>query len=87
MKNAKIKEVRHLITANPSLVGANAPAVQAAESILRDPKTRAVYVVDREYKLLGTVNLRRLVNHFLPNLFEADIIGRGIIEEIGVKNV
>ncbi|MFQ5867395.1 MAG: CBS domain-containing protein [bacterium] len=84
MKNVKVKEVRELITPHPSLIGASAPAVQAAEAILRNPTTRAVCVVDKESKLLGIINIRRLLRHFLPQMFGEDILGRGMLENLFV---
>ncbi len=82
MKNVKVKQARELITPHPSIIGANAPAVQAAEAILRDPQTRAIYVVDRESKLIGMIDIRRLLKHFLPQMFGVDVMGEGALESL-----
>ncbi|RKX69334.1 hypothetical protein DRP53_08510 [candidate division WOR-3 bacterium] len=87
MKNVKVKEVRGLINEHPSLIGANAPAVQAAEAILKNPRTRTVYIVDREKHLLGSINVRSLIRFFLPEMFEIDITGGEILKRIHVRTV
>lgn len=88
MQNVKVKEIRQLINPLPSLIGANAPAVQAAEAILRNPKTRAIYIVNKEKTLLGTINARRLIRYLMPYMFhEEDITGSETLKNIRIRNV
>jgi len=80
MKNIKVKEARTLITLRPSIISEEAPLQEVVRAIIDDPKHRALYVVDKNSKLIGTVDLRRLTRHIFPHFFEEDLIGRGIID-------
>jgi len=80
MKNIKVKEARDLITLRPSLISEDAPIQEVVRKIIDDPKHRALYVVNKNSKLSGIVDLRRLTRHVFPHLFEEDLIGRGIID-------
>ena len=82
MKSVRVKEIKNLVTPNPSLIGANAPAVQAVEAILRDPKTRVVHVVDKNLKLLGSIDIKIVIRTFLPDMFDVDLFASGIIERL-----
>ncbi len=55
MKRIKVKSVRNLITKEASLVKRDANAMEIAKAIVKDPKTRSVYVVDNDNKLLGII--------------------------------
>ena len=80
MKNIKVKEARELITLRPSIISENATLQEVLGTIIDNPKHRALYVVDKNSKLIGIVDLRRLTRHVFPHLFEEDLIGRGIID-------
>jgi len=41
-----------------------------------------IYVVDKERRLLGTIDVRGLLEHFLPHMFGVDILGEGILESL-----
>ncbi len=55
MKSFKVKLVRSLITKDASTVKKDADAMTTAKEIVKDPKTRSVYVVDSDNKLLGII--------------------------------
>ncbi len=55
MKTFKVKSVRSLITKSASTVKKDADAMTIAKAIVKDPKTRSVYVVDSDNKLLGII--------------------------------
>ncbi len=55
MEGFKVKSVRTLITKNASTVKKDADAMTIAKAIVKDPKTRSVYVVDSDNKLLGII--------------------------------
>ncbi len=55
MKSFKVKSVRCLITKDASTVKKDADAMTTAKEIVKDPKTRSVYVVDSDNKLLGII--------------------------------
>jgi len=80
MKNIKVKEARDLITLRPSIISEEVPIQEVVKTIIDDPKHRALYVVDKNSKLIGIIDLRRLARHIFPHFFEEDLIGRGIID-------
>ncbi len=55
MERMKVKSVRKLITQQASTVRKDAKAMEIAKAIVADPKTRSVYVVDADNKLLGII--------------------------------
>ncbi len=55
MERMKVKFVRKLITQEASTVRRDAGAMEIAKAIVADPKTRSVYVVDSDNKLLGII--------------------------------
>ncbi len=55
MKSLRVKSVRTLITKSASTVKKDADAMEIARAIVKDPKTRSVYVVDGDNKLLGII--------------------------------
>ncbi len=55
MKRIKVKSVRSLITKIASVVKKDDDPMTIAKAIVSDPKTRSVYVVDNDNKLLGII--------------------------------
>ncbi len=59
----RVKDIRNLITQEASIVKEDDPLLKVAEEIVRDPKTRAVYVVNNENKLVGIIPVIELVQY------------------------
>ena len=55
MKRITVKSVRSLITKTASIVRKEAGPMEIAKAIVEDPKTRSVYVIDSDRKLLGII--------------------------------
>jgi CBS domain-containing protein len=55
MKRITVKSVRNLITKAASIVRKEAGPMEIAKAIVEDPKTRSVYVIDSDRKLLGII--------------------------------
>ena len=55
MKRITVKSVRNLITKTASIVRKEAGPMEIAKAIVKDPKTRSVYVIDSDRKLLGII--------------------------------
>ncbi len=55
MKRITVKSMRNLITQEASTVRKEAGPMEIAKAIVADPKTRSVYVVDSDNKLLGII--------------------------------
>ena len=63
MKKIKVGNIRNLITQEASIVYENDNLLKVAEKIVEDPKTRAVYVVNSENKLVGIIPVIELVQY------------------------
>ena len=55
MKRIMVKSMRNLITQEASTVRKEAGPMEIAKAIVADPKTRSVYVVDSDNRLLGII--------------------------------
>ena len=51
MKKMKVKDIRNFVTQEASIVGEDEDLLKIAEEMVSDPKTRTVYVVNKENKL------------------------------------
>ena len=63
MKRLKVKNIRMMITQEASVVDEDASLIDVAEAIVEDPKTRAVYVLNKEKKLVGIIPVIELVQY------------------------
>ena len=63
MKKMKVKDIRNFITQEASIVGEDEDLLKIAEEMVSDPKTRTVYVVNKENKLVGVIPVIELVQY------------------------
>ncbi len=59
----KVRDIRTLITPDASVVDENAPLSEVAEEIIKDPKTTAVYVLNKDKKLVGVIPVTELIQY------------------------
>ena len=59
----RVKDIRNLITQEAAIVKEDDLLLKVAEEIVKDPKTRAVYVVDKNDKLVGIIPVIELVQY------------------------
>ncbi len=62
----KIKDVMHLVVENPTVVKKDETISKLLEAVNKDLKTRHVYVVDDENKLIGSVRMNSIVKYLFP---------------------
>ena len=62
----KVRDVQHLLVKDPTLVSPDADLDSVCASIVSDPKTRHVYVVDENRKLLGAIRMNKMVEYLFP---------------------
>lgn len=62
----KIKDVMHLVVENPTVVRKDEAIAKLLEAVNKDLKTRHVYVVDDENKLIGSVRMNSIVKYLFP---------------------
>jgi CBS domain-containing protein len=89
VKGIPVGKIRNIITSEASIVDEDASLLDVAEIMVKDPKTRAVYVVDREKNLKGIISLMTLVEHifyeYIPEEFSTCLGGYDIIKMMNTK--
>lgn len=61
-----VADVWELVVEKPSTIGPEAPLVELLEKAVEDKRTRHVYVVDGERRLLGTVRMTTVTELLFP---------------------
>ena len=73
MEKITVERVMSWVTREASVVEENAPLKEIAIRILEDPKTRTVYVVNSQNKLIGIIPVMELIQYiyarYLPDEF------------------
>ena len=62
----KVGEIMHLAVNNPTIIKADADMKELLFSINKDLRTRHVYVVNEEDKLIGSVRMNAVVKYLFP---------------------
>jgi CBS domain-containing protein len=66
LADLRVKDIRHLLVEDPATISPDASLLEVFEEMKRDLRTRHVYVVDDEKRLLGTVRMGSVVEHLFP---------------------
>ncbi len=74
MKKITVKSIRTLITQEASVVHEDDSLLTVAREIIRDPKTRSVYVVNSKDKLVGIIPVIELVQYIYFDMIPQDYI-------------
>ncbi len=59
----RVRDVRNLITQEPTVARRDESLVEVARKIVENPKTRSVYVVDSQNRLVGIIPVIELVQY------------------------
>ena len=62
----KINDVMHLVVKNPTVVKKDETISKLLDAVNKDLKTRHVYVVDDENRLIGSVRMNSIVKYLFP---------------------
>lgn len=62
----QVKDISHLLVENPASVPAGAPLREVLAKMIEDLRTRQIYVVDDEYRLIGVVRMNSVVEYLFP---------------------
>jgi len=62
----KVADIQHLVVAEPTVIGPDASVDEVLRCMLADLRTRSVYVVDDDRRLLGCVRMDRVVDRLFP---------------------
>ena len=65
IEHITVENVRHKISRRAALVFEDATIEKVVQVILKDPKTRCVYTIDKEGKLTGIITLTTLAKYAL----------------------
>lgn len=63
MKSVMVKDIRNMITRSASIVKEDDPLLKIAEEVVKDPRTRSVYVVDKKGILKGIIPVLELIQY------------------------
>jgi len=74
MKKLKVKYVHKLITQGASCVLEDADVITIAKEIIKDPKTRSVYVVNKDNKLLGIIPVANFAGYLFYEYIPDDLL-------------
>ena len=66
LANLLIKDIRHLLVENPASVTVETPLRKLLAEMINDVRTRQVYVVDGDNRLLGVVRMGSVVEYLFP---------------------
>ena len=66
LADMKVKDIRHLLVEDPATISPSASLLEVLEEMKKDLRTRHVYVVDTEDRLLGTVRMGSVVEYLFP---------------------
>ncbi len=73
MKRIEIKTVRSLITQNASTIRDTDDVMEIAKKMVEDPKTRSIYVLDKDERLVGIIPVQLFVQYlfyeYVPDEF------------------
>jgi len=73
MKKIRVSKIRKFITEKASIVDKDEGLMAIAKKIVEDPKTRSVYVVAQDHKLIGLIPVNYLVQYlfyeYVPDEF------------------
>jgi len=61
MKETKVGEIRKLITVEPAVVVENEQIENVIKIFIDNPIIRAVYVVDKKYRLVGIITMQDIL--------------------------
>ncbi len=59
----RVRDVRRLITQEPTVVREDDSLITVSKKIIEDPKTRSVYVVNSDEKLVGIIPVMELIQY------------------------
>lgn len=68
-----MRDVRNLLVKDPVVMGPEQSVEELLAAIIKDPRTRYAYVVDKKGRLIGSVRMNDVVRYLFP--FEAVVEG------------
>jgi len=66
LENKKIGNIRNLIVKDPTVIDKDAEMLEVLRKMNEDLRTRHLYVVDKDNKLVGSVRMNSIVQYLFP---------------------
>jgi len=86
----QVKDVRHLVVEDPSVIGPNQTIDELLRTIIDDTRTRHVYVINDDGRLIGVVRMNAVVEYLFPLTAIAthgSELLYGMLHDLGAKAV
>jgi CBS domain-containing protein len=68
LASVKVKDVKQLIVANPSILMENSSLNELLKEIIKDSRSRHVYIINKKNKLIGSVRLNNTIQYMFPSI-------------------
>ena len=85
MKKLTVARARKLIVERPVVVHKDETLPELVLAITTDPKTRSIYVVDDDERLIGMITIHDIINVAFPTLATLDTLGYRTSKLLSVK--
>jgi len=85
MEKIKVKQIRKLLKAEPTVVNKGDDIKTLIFSMIDDPRVRSLFVVDGRKKLIGIITLRDLVGFAFKDYISMDDMGYNIVKNALAK--
>ncbi|HHE37056.1 MAG TPA: CBS domain-containing protein [Candidatus Cloacimonetes bacterium] len=66
LAKVKVRDIDQLIIENPSVIDENSSLIDLLREIIKDTRSRHVYVVNKKNKLIGSVRLNNTIQYMFP---------------------
>lgn len=66
LSNKRVADVRNLLVKKASVIDLNSPIDDLLKLYLREPRTRHIYAVDENERLIGTLRMNKIVELLFP---------------------
>ena len=85
LKNLHVKDIMNLRVSEPATAGPDDSIDFLLARIVEDPKTRHVYVVDDDERLIGSVRLNNIIEYLFPYTTLEEQDGRSAIHFLYIR--
>jgi len=66
LANVKVRDIKQLIIQNPSVLDENSSLEDLLKEIIKDTRSRHVYIINKQNKLVGSVRLNNTIQYMFP---------------------
>lgn len=74
LSKVRVKDIRHLIVEKPPTTSKYTPIELLLDIIIKDTRTRHVYIVNDQNALIGSVRLNNIIQFLFPSILLTDTV-------------